>query len=195
MAENNLTDPAEVPTEDPRPAELRTARSLVVVNTGNGKGKTSAGIGMVIRAVAQEWPVVVVQFLKSESWKTGEEKICRELGVDWWVDGEGFTWESEDLAVDQAAALATWRRAKAAIEAGEHRLVMLDEITYPINWGWIDEAEVVDTITNRPDRVSIIVTGRDAPASIVAVGDTVSEINEVKHAYAAGIAAKKGIDY
>lgn len=187
--------PDDIPTDDPRPDDLRRVPSLVLVNTGPGKGKTTAAIGVVVRAVARDWPVAVVQFLKSGKWKTGEEKVCRSLGVDWWADGEGFTWDSADLNVDQAVAAAAWQQAKALIAAGEHRLVVLDEATYPINWGWIDVDDVVATITDRPEQVSIVITGRNAPAPIIEVADTVSEVASIKHAYKSGIRAKKGIDY
>lgn len=187
--------PDEVPTEDPRPAELRRAPSLVVVNTGPGKGKTSAAVGMVVRSVARGWPVAVVQFLKSGSWSSGEEKICRQLGVDWFTEGEGFTWDSDDLFKDQATAASAWERARGLIAAGNHRLVVLDEVTYPVNWGWVPLADVVATISGRPEQVSIVVTGRDAPQAIVDIADTVSEMAEVKHAYRSGIRAMKGIDY
>jgi len=136
-----------------------------------------------------------VQFLKSGRWHTGEEKMCRQLGVDWWAEGEGFTWESEDLSVDQAVAAGAWEHARSLISAGEHRLVVLDEITYPMNWGWIPVDEVVATIAERPSSVNIIATGRNAPAALIEVADTVSEIADVKHAYRAGIRAKRGIDY
>lgn len=188
-------DSDDIPTDDPRPKELRRAASLVLVNTGPGKGKTSAAMGVVMRAVARDWPVAVVQFLKSGTWKTGEEKIGRQLGVDWWAEGEGFTWDSDDLTLDQAVSAAAWDQARTLIRAGDHKLVVLDEITYPINWKWIDVADVVDTITSRPDHVSIVLTGRNAPAEIIEVADTVSEIADVKHAYRSGIRAKKGIDF
>jgi cob(I)alamin adenosyltransferase len=188
-------DPTDPPTEDPRPDQLRTVPSLVLVNTGDGKGKSSAAFGVVVRALAQGWRVAVVQFLKSGGWNTGEEKIGRQLGVDWFALGEGFTWESEDLTQDQAVAGEAWNQAKRLIEADEHRLVVLDEITYPMNWGWIDTDEVVRTIRDRPAKVNIIATGRDAPAALVEIADTVTEMRSVKHAYERGIAAKKGIDY
>jgi cob(I)alamin adenosyltransferase len=192
MPEREATD---IPTDDPRPDDLRRAPSLVLVNTGPGKGKTSAAIGVVVRGVARGWPVAVVQFLKSGTWRTGEEKVCRELGVDWWAMGEGFTWDSEDLTQDQAVAAAAWEHAKTLITAGNHQLVVLDEVTYPINWEWIDIADVVATIQNRPEHVNIICTGRKAAQALIDVADTVSQIGDVKHAYRAGIRAKKGIDF
>jgi cob(I)alamin adenosyltransferase len=188
-------DADDIPTDDPRPDTLQRVPSLVLVNTGPGKGKTSAAIGVVVRAVARGWNVAVVQFLKSGSWRTGEEKVCKQLGVDWWAMGEGFTWDSADLTQDQAVAAGAWARAKALIETGDHQLVVLDEVTYPVNWGWIDVDDVVETIVRRPTHVNIVCTGRNAAASLIDVADTVSEVAEVKHAYKAGIRAKKGIDY
>ena len=188
-------DADDIPTDDPRPGELRRAPSLVLVNTGPGKGKTSAAMGVVVRGVARGWPVGVVQFLKSGTWRTGEEKVCKQLGVDWWAEGEGFTWLSEDLSVDEAVAAGAWARARSLIETGDHQLVVLDEVTYPVNWGWIDAAEVVDTIRARPEHVNVVLTGRNASQELIDVADTVSEIGDVKHAYRSGIRAKKGIDF
>jgi cob(I)alamin adenosyltransferase len=187
--------PTTIPVDDPRPDDLRRAPSLVLVNTGKGKGKTSAAIGVVVRGIGRGWPVAVVQFLKSGTWRTGEEKVCRELGVDWWAMGEGFTWDSEDLTEDQAVALHGWKHARGLIEAGSHQLVLLDEITYPMNWGWIDTNDVVTTIRNRPQHVNVVCTGRNAPAELIEIADTVTDMGDVKHAYRQGIRAKKGIDY
>lgn len=187
-------DPSEVPTDDPRPDGLRRASSLVIVNTGPGKGKTTAAVGVMVRSIGMGWPVGVVQFLKSGKWQTTEEKVARQLGVDWWSMGDGFSWDSADLSRDQALANDAWGKARELIEADHHRLVVLDEITYPINWGWIDIDQVVETIRARPQGVNIVCTGRDAPQGLIDVADTVSEVRSVKHAYEAGIAAKKGID-
>jgi cob(I)alamin adenosyltransferase len=188
------TDPETPPEEAPARPERR-AKSLVLVNTGDGKGKSTAAFGVVLRAVARDWPVAVVQFLKSGRWHVGEEAACRRLGVDWWSIGEGFSWDSEDLSEDEAVAQAAWAHARSLIEAGEHRLVVLDEVTYPANWGWIDTDEVAAVVRDRPGDVSVILTGRDAPASFVDVADTVTEMVNVKHAYDTGIVAKKGIEY
>jgi cob(I)alamin adenosyltransferase len=192
-----MTDPAEptVPTEHTNPAHRRVS-SLVLVNTGDGKGKSTAAFGVIVRAVARDWRVGVVQFLKSGRWQVGEEAVCRDrLGVDWFAIGEGFTWDSDDLTRDEAVARAAWEHARAMLAAGEHRLVVLDEITYPMNWGWIDADEVVAAIAARPDGVHVICTGRDAPAALLNVADTVTEMRKVKHAYDTGVLAKKGIDY
>jgi len=191
-----MTDQNEsVPSEHEHPERMRAAKSLLVVNTGDGKGKSTAAFGVMLRAVARDWPVAVVQFLKSGDWQVGEESVGRRLGVDWWAIGEGFTWDSNDLSRDEAVAQAAWAHAKAVIDAGAHRLVVLDELTYPVNWGWVPLADVVATLRDRPERVSVVVTGRDAPAEIVEIADTVTEMRKVKHPYDRGIIAKKGIDF
>lgn len=182
------------PTDAPGTGE-RGARSLVIVNTGDGKGKSTAAFGVLMRAVARGWRVAVVQFMKSGRWNVGEEDVARRLGADWWAVGEGFTWDSADLSRDEAAAREAWRHARAVLEAGEHELVVLDELTYPVNWGWIDGEEVVAVIRSRPEAVNVVVTGRDAPSALVDLADTVTEMRSVKHAYDAGIRAKRGIDY
>ena len=188
-----MTD--EPPVEDPRPDRLRSAPSLVLVNTGDGKGKSTAAFGVVLRALARDWPVAVVQFLKSGRWHVGEEAMAKRLGVDWFAIGEGFTWESSDLSEDQAVAREAWAFARRTIEEGEHRLVVLDEITYPVTWGWIDGNDVATVVRNRPPEVNVVLTGRDAAPALVDVADTVTEMRSVKHAYDRGIRAKKGIDY
>jgi cob(I)alamin adenosyltransferase len=182
-------------TDDPRPDGLRSAPSVVVVNTGNGKGKSSAAFGVMLRALARGWKVAVVQFVKSGDWKVGEEKIGRQLGVDWFAFGDGFTWDSENLEHDRALAADGWARAAAIIAAGEHQLVILDELTYLCTWGWVDTEAVVQALRDRPEHVNVVVTGRDAPAAIVELADTVTEMVEVKHAYQQGIRAMRGIDY
>jgi cob(I)alamin adenosyltransferase len=194
-ADLDTPDVVTPPTDDPRPEHLDRVPSLVIVNTGDGKGKSTAAFGIVMRALAREWRVAVVQFLKSGAWRTGEEKIARQLGVDWFAIGEGFTWDSKDLTEDQAVAGAAWQHAKDLIAGGEHRLVVLDEITYPMNWGWIDPADVVGAIRDRPSTVNVVATGRDAPGALVDLADTVTEMRNIKHAYDRGIVAKKGIDY
>lgn len=189
-------DPTEIPTEKTGgPAELRRVPSVVLVNTGEGKGKSSAAFGVMLRALARDWKVAVVQFLKSGDWKVGEEKLGRRLGVDWFALGEGFTWDSKDLTEDQAMARAAWAKAKELIAAGGHDLVILDEITYPVSWGWLDADEVAGAIRHRPGPVNVIVTGRYAAQQLLDVADTVTEMVNVKHAFDAGIAAKRGIDY
>lgn len=185
----------EPPTAHDLPSPRRRTTSVVVVNTGDGKGKSTAAFGVVMRAVARGWRVAVVQFVKSGAWRVGEEDVARRLGVDWWSAGDGFTWDSDDLTRDEAFARAAWEHASNVIGADEHRLVVLDEITYPMNWGWIETGDVVRTIADRPARVNVVATGRDAPAALVDVADTVTEMRKVKHAYDTGTVAMKGIDF
>jgi cob(I)alamin adenosyltransferase len=168
---------------------------LVLVNTGDGKGKSTAAFGTAMRAVARGWRVGVVQFLKSGDWSVGEETIGRRLGIDWWALGDGFTWDSEDMGQTEVVAREAWRMARERIESGEYDLLILDEVTYPINWGWIDVADVLDVIASRPERLNLILTGRDAPPALIEVADTVTEMKKVKHAFDRGVAAKRGIDY
>ncbi len=183
------------PRDDPRPDGLRRADSIVVVNTGNGKGKSSSAFGMMVRALARDWDVAVVQFIKSGKWNTGEEKMGRKLGVDWHAFGDGFTWDSENLANDKAHAGEGWAKACEILAAGHHRLVIFDELTYLAKYGWLDIDEIVDPIRDRPRHVNVVVTGRDAAPELIELADTVTEMTEVKHAYKQGIRAMRGIDY
>jgi cob(I)alamin adenosyltransferase len=183
------------PTDDPRPDGLRSAPSLVVVNTGDGKGKSSAAFGVMVRALARGWSVAVVQFIKSGDWKVGEEKLGRELGVDWHAFGDGFTWDSDDLAADRAHAAEGWAKAVEILDAGEHELVIFDELTYLSSFGWLDAAVIAEAIRRRPSHVNVVITGRDAAPELIEIADTVTEMREVKHAYQQGIRAKRGIDY
>jgi len=188
-------DPSVVPTETPERPPLTRQRSVVIVNTGHGKGKSTAAFGVVMRGVARGWRVAVLQFVKSGRWKVGEEEIATRLGVDWAKTGDGFTWLTDDLERSRALAGAAWERARATIAAGEHRLVVLDELTYPVNWGWIDAGEVAEVLRSRPEEVNVVVTGRDVPEAIVEVADTVTEMRKVKHAYDRGVRAKRGLDF
>lgn len=190
-----MTAPEEPPQEKPDTSTARTAQSLVLVNTGDGKGKSTAAFGTVLRAVARGWKVAVVQFLKSGDWRVGEEKICRQLGVGWYAAGDGFTWNSEDLDETKAKAQAAWAMARELLEAGAHRLLVLDEISYAMIWDWVDAGEVAEVLSARPERVNVILTGRDMPQPVIDVAHTVTEMTKVKHAFDAGYVAKKGIDY
>ncbi|MGH2769152.1 MAG: cob(I)yrinic acid a,c-diamide adenosyltransferase [Actinomycetota bacterium] len=188
-------DAAIPPGRVPQRPPPRRAPSLVLVNTGDGKGKSTAAFGVVMRAVARGWRVCVIQFIKSGRWKTGEEKVARHLGVDWNPMGDGFSWDSRDLDASRALARAAWAAAATAISSGTYRLVVLDEITYPMNWGWISSDEVIGAIRSRPPAVNVIATGRDAPKALVEVADTVTEMHKVRHAYDRGILARRGIDF
>lgn len=177
------------------PRELRFARSMVLVNTGEGKGKSTAAFGTLLRAVGRDWPTAVVQFLKSGKWHTGEEKICRQLGVEWFSAGDGFTWDSDDLDDTEAKAVAAWKFSKDLIREDNHKLIVLDEISYAMTWDWIDATDVAATLKERPENVSVILTGRDMSAEVVKAADTVTEMVKVKHIFDAGVRAKKGLDY
>ena len=170
-------------------------RSLVLVNTGDGKGKSTAAFGIVMRGVARGWRVCVIQFIKSDKWKVGEETIGRRLGVDWLKGGDGFTWESPDLDQSRGRAVAAWQLAAAAIAGGEYELVVLDEITYPVNYGWLPIDDVLEAIRKRPEHVNIVATGRNAPEPLVELADTVTEMRKVKHAFDRGIRARRGLDF
>ena len=192
---NDAVDDSTAPTDDPRPDGLHGADSLVIVNTGNGKGKSSSAFGMMIRGVARGWNVAVVQFIKSGDWKVGEEKIGRQLGVDWHAYGDGFTWDSEDMSNDIAHAREGWGKAVELMQAGEHQLVIFDELTYLSSFGWLPISDVVAAIGARPSHVNVVVTGRDAARELIDIADTVTEMVEVKHAYQQGIRAMRGLDY
>lgn len=169
--------------------------SLVLLNTGDGKGKSTAAWGVVLRACAEGWPVCVVQFLKSEDWIPGEEVILRKLGVTWVKGGDGFTWESPDLDRSEGLALSAWWQAAEALESGRYHLVVLDEVTYPMMFGWIGVDEVVDAIRLRADGVNVIATGRNAPDELVAVADVVTNMAKVRHPFDRGVQARAGIDF
>ena len=191
---DGVRPPGVRPPEPPPPPEQRQ-RSLVLVNTGDGKGKSTAAFGVVMRGVARRWNVAVIQFIKSGKGVVGEEKIARQLGVDWLKGGDGFTWESSDLDTSEGRARAAWDLAAATIAAGEHQLVVLDELTYPLNWGWIDSTQVLAAIAQRPEQVNLVITGRNAPAELLEIADTVTEMRKLKHAYDRGIKARRGLDF
>jgi cob(I)alamin adenosyltransferase len=170
-------------------------RGLVIVNTGDGKGKSSSAFGMMLRAVARDWSVIVIQFIKSDKWKTGERTIAEQLGVDWITGGDGFTWESDDMDSTIAAAKDAWEIAQRALTGGDYDLVILDEATYPVSFKWIPPGEVVDAITARSPRTNVIVTGRDADAALIEIADTVTEMRKVKHVFDEGVPARKGLDF
>src|SRR5438445_13847109 len=186
--------PPEVPLHAP-PRASRKAPSVVIVNTGNGKGKSTAAFGTALRAVARGWKVCVIQFMKSDKWKVGEKEAATRLGVEWWTIGDGFTWDSRDLDRTEAIAREAWRVAQEKIQAGAYGLVVLDEITYPMNWGWISTEEVVAAIAARPVSVNVIATGRDAPPALIELADTVTEMRNLKHAFDRGVRAIRGIDF
>ena len=170
-------------------------RGLVIVNTGDGKGKSSSAFGVMLRAVARGWKVIVIQFIKSDKWQTGERKMAEQLGVDWITGGDGFTWESDDMEATVEAAKDAWGRARTILAEGEYDLVILDEATYPVSFEWIAVGDVVDAITGRPTHTNVIITGRDADDALIEVADTVTEMRKVKHVFDEGISARKGLDF
>lgn len=173
----------------------RGARGLLLVYTGNGKGKTTAALGLVFRALGRKWPIAVVQFIKGK-WKTGERLFADTLpGLTFQVMGKGFTWESDDLSRDKQAAIDAWAAARGFIEGGAHRVVVLDELTYVINYGFVDGAEVIAALRGRPPNVHVVVTGRNAPAELIAAADLVTEMTAIKHPFEQGRKAEPGIDY
>ncbi len=174
---------------------MARAPSVVLVHTGNGKGKSSSAFGVMARGWARGWKVAVVQFVKGGKWKTGERKLADHLGIEWHTLGDGFTWESTDLDETAAKGRHAWQVAAGKLSSGDYQLVILDELTYAVNYGWVPVAEVVDALRGRALRTSVVVTGRDAPGEIVDVADTVTEMRKVKHAYDQGVSAIKGIEY
>jgi len=170
-------------------------RSLLMVYTGDGKGKTTAAFGLVYRALGRRWKVGVIQFIKGK-WVTGERMHSKKIeAVDHFVMGEGFTWESQNLENDKAAAREAWEKALSLIEAGAHKLIVLDEFTYPLTFGWLDEQEVIERLKARPVHVNVVITGRDASAAMIEAADLVSEMKLVKHPFEKGLAALVGVDF
>ena len=186
---------SEPPLEDPRPSTLATRESLVVLHTGPGKGKTTAALGIAMRAVGHGWTVSFLQFIKSAAWMTGEAKSCNDLGILFESLGDGFTWDSDDIAADKERAKNAWNRSSEIISSGDFQLVVLDELTYLCSWKWIDVDDVVRVISQRPRHVSVVITGRDALPQLIDIADTASESVSLHHAYDHGVAALKGIDF
>ncbi|MCL4422828.1 MAG: cob(I)yrinic acid a,c-diamide adenosyltransferase [Actinobacteria bacterium] len=173
----------------------RRVESRVLLNTGHGKGKSSAAFGVMGRGWARGWKVCVIQFIKGGKWKVGERKLADHLVPGWHVLGDGFTWESSDLDETAAKGRHAWEVAAEKLASGEYQLVILDEITYAISYGWVRVQDVVDGITGRAPRTNVVMTGRDAAAELIDIADTVTEMRKVKHAYDQGIGALKGVEY
>ncbi|MDG1661941.1 MAG: cob(I)yrinic acid a,c-diamide adenosyltransferase [Pseudomonadales bacterium] len=177
-------------------AAASTERGVGILLTGDGKGKTSSAFGMVMRALGYGYKVGVVQFIKGEQ-LSGEELYIRDKcpEVTFYQMGTGFTWDTQDRSADMAAAKETWAIAKPMLEDDSYHLVVLDELTYMLAYDYLAEDEVIASIKNRPANQSVVVTGRGGGARLKDVVDTVSEVKDVKHAYAQGITARKGVDY
>lgn len=170
-------------------------RGLLLVLTGNGKGKSSSAFGMLARALGHGMQVGVAQFIKGRS-DTGEEAFFRrQPGVQWHVLGEGFTWDTQDLARDTATARQGWEVARGLLADPGLGLVVLDELTYPLKYGWLDSAAVLAALAARPPKQHVVVTGRGAPQALLDAADTVSEIADLKHAWRDGVKAQAGVDW
>lgn len=169
---------------------------LLMVNTGKGKGKTTAALGMAFRALGHEFPVCIIQFIKG-SWHYGELTAAERFNdlLEFHVAGAGFTWESTDPDIDRKAAQAGWLLAKERIAAGKHHLIILDEFTYAMKFGFVEETEVLDILRNRPPSLHILITGRDAAPALLEMADLVTEMCLVKHPFKSGIKAQKGVEF
>lgn len=180
---------------DGKIAAAATERGVLLVNTGNGKGKSSAAFGVVARALGHGLRVAVVQFVKARK-DTGEEAVLGRLpGIDWHVMGEGFTWETQDAARDAAAARAAWEVAAGYLRDPAVNLVVLDELTYTFKYQWLPLDEVLAAFAARPSMQHIVVTGRAAPEALIEVADTVTDMTMVKHAFKAGVKAMPGMEW
>jgi cob(I)alamin adenosyltransferase len=177
---------------EPKP---KKPKSLVLVNTGNGKGKTTAALGVMFRAWGRGLRVCMLQFIKTATSNYGEHRAAKKIGIEIVPLGGGFTWLSRDIERDKALARELWEQSRARIASGEYDLVVLDEFTYPLVYGWLPVDEVLEALRQRPEHVSVIITGRDAPRALIDFADTVTEMREVKHPYQKGITALAGIDY
>lgn len=179
---------------DARIAEADQDRGLLLVLTGNGKGKSSSAFGMVARALGHDMKVGVSQFIKGRS-DTGEEAFFRrQPDVVWHVLGEGFTWNTQDLARDTETAQRGWAVTREMLRDDSLGLVVLDELTYPLKYGWLDMETVLADLAARPPMQHVVITGRGAPEALIEAADTVSELGDVKHAYRAGVRAQHGVD-
>ena len=169
---------------------------LIMVNTGNGKGKTTAAIGTALRAVGCEFKVFMVQFIKG-SWDYGELRVIDRLApfFDLKQMGEGFTWETKDPKRDAEVANKAWDFCKDLIARNEHDLLIFDEINNAMDYGYLDVDEVVNTLKKQPEELHIILTGRDAPKAIIDIANMVTEMREIKHPFQEGIYAQKGIEF
>ena len=184
------TPPVDKPYEKPEGER----RGLIIVNTGDGKGKSTAAFGLSLRAHGRGKPVKIYQFMKVPSARFGEHRMFEQLGIPIEGLGDGFSWKSQDLERSAQLARDGWEKARATILAGEHFLVVLDEITYPLIYGWLSLESVLQTLRERPPQVHVCLTGRRCPPEIVALADTVTEMTKVKHAFNAGIPAQRGIE-
>lgn len=169
-------------------------RGLILIHTGDGKGKSTAAFGLALRAHGRGKVVKIYQFMKVPSARFGEHRVFEQLGVPIEGLGDGFSWKSRDLEHSAQLARDGWARCAETISAGTHFLVVLDEIMYPIRYGWLDLQTVIQVLRDRPSHVSVVLTGRGAPQELIELADTVTEMTLVKHHYNAGVPAQRGIE-
>ena len=169
-------------------------RGIILVITGNGKGKSTAGFGTVTRAIGHGYKAAVAQFIKG-TWACGERVLLEEHGVPFSVMETGFTWDTQDREGDIIAAKKVWKDVKDFLKNPEYHVVLLDELTYMLSFDYLDKQEVLDAISNRPENQTVIITGRGAIRELRDLADTVSVIKDEKHAYTCGIKARKGVDW
>jgi len=180
---------------DARVAQANIEQGVVILLKGTGKGKSSSAFGMVVRALGHGMRVGVIQFIKGKQ-ATGERLFLQDHpAIDYHVMGTGFTWETQDQQTDRVAAEAAWTHAEKLLQDASLNLILFDEITYMFKYGYLPTDKVITAINGRPKMQNIILTGRTAPEEIEALADTVSEIKNIKHAFAAGIKAQKGIEW
>lgn len=198
MAEEvNLTDPSKPTTAAPERVKPGKRKGLVIVHTGDGKGKSSSAFGMVIRTALHKGRVGVMQFIKGK-WKTADQKIPGLFPgqIDWKIMGEGFTWETKNRARDVEAAMKGWGEAKRMILEGDYALVLLDEINVALRYEFIPLSDVLDTLKKKPEMLHVVLTGRDAKPELIELADLVTEMKPIKHPYREqGITAQKGIEF
>jgi cob(I)alamin adenosyltransferase len=172
-------------------------KGLIIVNTGNGKGKSTAALGLLLRSWGRGLHACVIQFIKNETAQFGEHKAAKKLDIEFISTGDGFTWLSKDLDQSAARARHGWEIAKQKIVSGDYHLIILDEMTYCFKYGWLDFAEVRDWIKeNKPAMLHLVITGRDASDELIAFADLVTEMVLIKHPFEEqGIRAQAGIEY
>lgn len=179
-----------------RPPPAVRGKGLIMVNTGGGKGKSTAAFGTALRAAGHGWNVAVVQFIKGK-WKTGEQKAAKLLGprLKIYAYGEGFTWQTKDYEKDVLLAEKAWQKALRCLQDKTHRLVILDEINYCLAYNFIETDRVIDALRKKPDSKHVFLTGGGAPEELIRIADLVTEMKEIKHPYRKGILAQAGIDF
>ncbi len=179
---------------DAKIAAAQEEKGLLLVITGNGKGKSTSGFGTIARAVGHGLNCAVAQFIKG-TWDNGERNLLERLGVEFQVMATGFTWETQNKSADTEAAQLVWQNCKRMLQDESIDVVLFDELTYMVSYGYIDLDEVVEALTQRPKMQSVVITGRGAHRTLIEMADTVSEVKNVKHAFESGIKALKGVDW